>query len=134
MADIDNVKMAQGQAKLATEEDLQRDAVGITNPNLHRRIDQDLSFTSEDTLIGLSTGDEDLVTEDNIELTTEDNLELTTESEDGVLGTNNEEAIILPTRIVGGKANYTISVSGVNSYRTTNQITHDEDSNTDEIP
>lgn len=29
----------QGPAKLASEEDLQRDAVGYTNPNLHRRVD-----------------------------------------------------------------------------------------------
>lgn len=33
----------QGPAKLATEEDLDRDAEGITNPNLHRRINPDLA-------------------------------------------------------------------------------------------
>lgn len=30
---------AQGEAKLATEQDLEKDVNGITNPNLHRRID-----------------------------------------------------------------------------------------------
>lgn len=40
---IDDVKLAQGPAKLATAEDLEKDAEGITKPNLHRRIDDDLS-------------------------------------------------------------------------------------------
>lgn len=31
------LKMGQGPAKLASEEDLQRDENGYTNPNLHRR-------------------------------------------------------------------------------------------------
>lgn len=31
--------MGQGPAKLASNEDLQRDEVGFTHPNLHRRID-----------------------------------------------------------------------------------------------
>ena len=31
--------MAQGPAHLATPEELQKDIVGYTNPNLHRRID-----------------------------------------------------------------------------------------------
>jgi hypothetical protein len=33
----------QGPAKLANSYDLDRDAEGITNPNLHRRIDPELS-------------------------------------------------------------------------------------------
>ena len=108
MADIDNIKMAQGQAKLATEEDLQRDAVGITNPNLHRRIDQDLSFITEEAV--LST------------------------EEDEIIGTNNDECIGVPVRAEGGKSEYTLTVSGVNSFRTTNHIIHDEDSTTEEVP
>ncbi len=32
---------AQGQAKLATEEDITKDEIGITDPNLHRRIDDE---------------------------------------------------------------------------------------------
>lgn len=108
MADIDNVKMAQGPAKPATAEDLQRDAVGITNPNLHRRIDNDLSFISED--VALSTENDD------------------------VIGTNDGDYVVVPTRVVGGKADYTVSVGGLNSYRTTERITHDEDSTTEEIP
>ena len=40
MAD-DYPKMAQGPAKLATEEDIAKDDFGITDPNLHRRIDDE---------------------------------------------------------------------------------------------
>lgn len=105
MADIEDIKLAQGQAKLAIEEDLQRDAVGITNPNLHRRVDQDLSFISE--AVALST--------DN----------------DEIIGADAEDYISVPSRVEGGAANYTLSVSGVNSYRTTQTIDTDADS---EIP
>ena len=105
MADIDNIKMAQGEAKLASEEDLQKDATGITNPNLHRRIDQDLSFISEEIALGT----------DN----------------DEIIGTNDGDYITVPNRVEGGAANYTLSVSGVNSYRTTQKIDTEPDS---EIP
>ena len=40
---MDETKTAQGPAKLATEEDLVKDAIGITDPNLHRRIDNEMS-------------------------------------------------------------------------------------------
>ena len=43
MADIDKFKLAQGPAKLATPDDIEKDKIGITNPNLHRRIDEDLT-------------------------------------------------------------------------------------------
>lgn len=33
------VKVAQGPAKLATSEDLKKDAHGLTHPNLHTRIE-----------------------------------------------------------------------------------------------
>ena len=39
MSDILFPKVEQGPAKLATDEEIQRDAVGFTHPNLHRRID-----------------------------------------------------------------------------------------------
>lgn len=32
-------KVGRGLAKLATNEDMEKDAHGITNPNLHRRVD-----------------------------------------------------------------------------------------------
>ena len=38
----ENYTIAQGPAKLATPEDIERDNEGITAPNLHRRIDEDL--------------------------------------------------------------------------------------------
>ena len=135
MADIDNIKLAQGQAKLATEADLQKDAAGITNPNLHRRIDQDLSFVSEDTAILINGAEGDtLVAEDDAIILTEDNIELSTESGDALLGTDEDTYVTIPTRVPGGKADYTLSVSGLNSFRTTNNIIHDEDSTTEEIP
>ena len=105
MADIEDIKFAQGQAKLASEEDLQRDAAGITNPNLHRRIDQDLSFISEAVALGTEN--------------------------DEIIGTAVGDYISVPDRVEGGAANYTLSVSGVNSYRTTQKIDADPES---EIP
>jgi len=135
MADIDDIKLAQGQAKLATEEDLQKDAAGITNPNLHRRIDQDLSFITEEATILIANVEGDtLVTEDDAIILTEDNIELSAESGDALLGADEDTYVTIPTRVPGGKADYTLSVSGLNSFRTTNNITHDEDSTTDEIP
>jgi len=38
---IEFPKTAHGVAKPATEEDIQQDEHGLTNPNLHRRIDTD---------------------------------------------------------------------------------------------
>lgn len=39
---IDDLKMANGLIQPATPEDLERDAEGITKPNLHRRLDEDI--------------------------------------------------------------------------------------------
>lgn len=39
MHDSKIVKVAQGPAKLATNEDLKKDAHGMTHPNLHTRIE-----------------------------------------------------------------------------------------------
>ena len=41
---------AQGYAKPATAEDLARDASGITDPNLHRRIDPELDTEADQTV------------------------------------------------------------------------------------
>ena len=81
MAD-DYLKTAQGQAKLATAEDLEKDVFGITDPNLHRRID--------DEATPLHPGE------------------------------------TIPD-------SYTLSVGGVNSYRTADHHVHDESSDS-EIP
>lgn len=41
---IDDLKYAQGPAKLATQAEIDKDLeTGITAPNLHRRIDEDLT-------------------------------------------------------------------------------------------
>lgn len=43
MAVSDYPKTAQGKAVPANAEDLRKDAEGITNPNLHRRIDNEVT-------------------------------------------------------------------------------------------
>lgn len=106
---IEDIPLAQGPAKPATAEDLVRDAVGITYPNLHRRIDTDLSATISEFY---------LTTEDGYRLTTEDGFQL--------LGTSYEPA--------PGSESYILSVAGVSSFRTTERKIHDEDSTTSEIP
>lgn len=103
----DDYLLAQGQAKLATEEDLIHDASGITYPNLHRRIDTDLALVE---------------------------VEATLLSVEGAYLVNAEGTAILagPASITKpGAEEYTLSVSGVNSYRTTKKIDLDPDS---EIP
>ena len=105
-------KLAQGQAVPATPEDLERDAVGITNPNLHRRID--------DTPLDIYFG--------ALELTTQDGYTLITQ--------NNEVILInhgLPDHVHINNR-YSLSVSGVSSYRTVDRVTHSEESNDSEIP
>ena len=100
---------AQGQAKLATPEDLEKDAIGVTKPNLHRRIDPDRV---------ISLGDYYLVMdEDEYPIADRDALMLIRSLAE------NAQSI-----------NYTLLVKSVNSYRNTEYILHDEDSNDSEIP
>lgn len=80
---VDYPKTAQGPAKPADNTDLNHDQVGLTYPNLHRRID-------------------------------------------------NEVTPLDPGEVAPDT--YSICVSGVNSYRTTTSITHDENSTTSEVP
>ena len=114
MADMDNIKMAQGQAKPATEEDLIKDAMGITHPNLHRRIDLDYAPRYEYRLLQTAEGD-------------------------NLLSAEGEPIMVCIDLSYYGPApegyvpeyEYTLSVQGVNSYRNTHFISNDEDS---EIP
>lgn len=39
MSDIQYPKVGQGPAAIASEEDLKKDKLGYTHPNLHRRVD-----------------------------------------------------------------------------------------------
>ena len=103
----DNYLFAQGQAKPANAEDLQKDAAGITDPNLHRR------FNIESELL-----DEVIITEDNFMLAIDD---------DFVLSSTVDEPIETPY-------SYVISVQSLNSYRTTQTDVHDESSTESEIP
>lgn len=87
MPDIDDKypKLAQGSAKPANNTDLNHDLVsGLTYPNLHRRIDN----------------------------------EITPPLRPGEVGSDN----------------YEVTVSAVNSYRTTKHTTHNEGSTDTEIP
>lgn len=103
----DNHLLAQGQAKLATEEDLLHDASGITYPNLHRRIDTDLALIEVEAIL-LSAEGQYLVTAEG-------------------------DAILIGPASINkpGAEDYILSVSGVNSYRTTKKINTNPDS---EIP
>lgn len=103
----DDYLFAQGQAKPANAEDLQKDAAGITDPNLHRR------FNIESELL-----EEVMITEDNFMLAIDD---------DFVLSSIIDEPIETPY-------SYVISVQSLNSYRTTQTDVHDESSTESEIP
>ena len=45
---LDQLRMAQGIAKEASEEDMEKDSSGFTNPNLHRRIDAKYPVVGDD--------------------------------------------------------------------------------------
>lgn len=99
--------LAQGQAKLATEEDLLHDASGITYPNLHRRIDTDLAQINADVILLSAEGQV-------------------------MVNAEGTAYLLAPSQVTRpGAEAYTLSVSGVNSYRTTRKIDIDPDS---EIP
>lgn len=100
-------KFAQGQAKPATAENIQKDIIGITDPNLHRRI-----YTESKPV------EEMLSTEDDFVLAIDD---------DFMLSSIVDEPVETPYT-------YTLSVQGVNSYRTTQTKVHDESSTESEIP
>ena len=80
---IDDLKMAQGQAVPADATDIAHDEARITNPNLHRRVD-------------------------------------------------NEDTPKKPGELTADT--YALTVSGLNSYRTTQHIIHDENSTESEVP
>lgn len=103
----DDYLFAQGQAKPANAEDLQKDAAGITDPNLHRR------FNIESELL-----EEVMITEDNFMLAIDD---------DFVLSSIIDEPVETPY-------SYVIAVQSLNSYRTTQTDVHDESSTESEIP
>ena len=75
--------VGQGSAKLANDEDLQRDNIGFTNPNLHRRVDPQPPESDSDEV---------------------------------------------------APRDYMFAIQSTDSYRTTEIITHDEESVTSEIP
>ena len=109
-------QFAQGQASPASEADLQRDASGITNPNLHRRIDNSPLELTKNEYVLADEADEILCDEQEEEL-----LVNTVDAFDG------KDSLAL-------NDTYRLSVSGVNSFRTINHIVHHEESINSEIP
>lgn len=105
---FDDYRLAQGPAKPATPEDITKDEQGITNPNLHRRIDNG-DVVSNDYI---------LLTPDNYELATPDDFSL----------------VAPVAEYVENDTQYSVLVQAVNSYRSTSYKTHDEDSTTSEVP
>lgn len=111
---IDDYRLAQGPAKLATPEDITRDEAGITKPNLHRRINDDI-----EAVIDAGTIDEyNLITQDGRYICTPEGLRL----------------FIHTSTIISAPANYSLTVAGLASYRNTEVILHNEDDDTSEIP
>ena len=103
-----DIQLAQGIATPATTEDLARDAAGITKPNLHRRIDADLSQFIDNVYLATTEGD--------------------------LLATESNEVLVIPGFVPDPNATYLLSVNALNSYRTTKRTIHDEESTISEIP
>lgn len=103
--------LAQGYAKPATQADIDRDELGITYPNLHRRIDPDIDLSPI------------IPSEDVYYLTTTDGNSIVTEDGDRI--------IVSGVRAHPDKAEYILYVAGVNSFRYSKHDRQDED---DEIP
>lgn len=110
----DEYLLAQGQAKPATEEDLFRDASGITYPNLHRRINLDYAPRYE--ILNLQTAEGDnLLTAEGDQIQVSVDLSFIGPPPPGFIP----------------EYDYTLLVQGVNSYRNIHYTNRDEDS---EIP
>lgn len=103
--------LAQGYAQPATQEDIERDTKGITYPNLHRRINPDISLSPAKPQTEVYY------------LTTEKGANIITEDGDRIL--------ISGTKSDPDKADYMLFVAGVNSFRYTKRDSQDEDA---EIP
>lgn len=106
--------LAQGYAKVATASDRAKDNIGVTFPNLHRRIDPDLNFDPDELEITAYN------------LTTENGFRLTTEDGDYLIC----EAVSSTT----GEISHAVLVAGVNSYRHTQREPSTEIMEDEEIP
>jgi hypothetical protein len=114
--------VGQGNAKLANEIDLQHDNIGYTNPNLHRRIDEpgDLSSIYDRFIEPMYDDDSNL-----IGYKIADYNETFSTHEDA------ESYLVNDLKI---HRNYNLAISGDDSYRTVELVTHDEESEICEIP
>lgn len=142
---IDDLKYAQGPAKIATAEDLAKDQAGITYPNLHRRIDDEIGSNSQ-----IFIGDGHTKSFQIIYVRTLDEIISVTVNDTSVSNYTLDEDII--TFTTAPKANativvtftftqeenecasYSLTMGGTHSYRTVGYKYHDEESTTSEIP
>lgn len=146
----DNYKFAQGPARKATPAEIARETdPGYTAPDLHRRIDNELTaYTTEDAYLLTSDGDyllgsesddtpieiENIETEDGDIIETEDGIAIQTEDSDTPPPA--EEFYLLADSIAETSypVTYSLTVQGVNSFRTSKTTIHTEESETSEIP
>ena len=106
--------LAQGYAKPATPEDIAKDEDGITYPNLHRRINDELTPSG-------GTPNPDVYY-----LATSSGYHIITDDDDSIL--------ISGTEVTPDKAEYMLLVAGVNSYRYTKREPSEDIVEEDEIP
>ena len=97
---------------------------GYTNPNLHRRIDQDYSIPADSNYLLARYQD---YNKHLVDIRTPENKNIVTEDSEPLLGPYIEHGDAY-------KQTFQIGVWGYNSYRTTQTYIHDEESTTCEIP
>lgn len=142
---IEDLTYAQGPAKPATAEDIAKDDAGITHPNLHRRIDDEIGSNSQIFIGDGHTKSFQLIyigTFDEIISVTINNRAVSNYSVNENIITfmtapKLDATIIVTFTFIQGeeKCNtYSLLVSGVNSYRRIGYQYHDENSTTSEIP
>lgn len=148
--DIQDMTLAQGPAKIASAADIERDEEGITKPNFHRRIDEELSgntsfqYIVEVFICDGATRSFTLANKGNIDSITEVSVAGTITSSYTFNATTNV-LTLSATPVVDTKVSimylielpnsspdtHSLFVGGTNSFRSTTQNTYIADS---EIP
>lgn len=131
---------AQGPAVPANEQDLAKDAFGITDPNLHRRLSNGSYSPPVPPPPPPPTGPYQIMSEDGFVILSEDGFIILSDGVDEDEETLADITEVMTDTIVDGDgdvmypSDYVVSVAGVNSFRLTKHLVHDEDSTTDEVP
>ena len=150
LADIRDLLMAEGPATLADAEAIQKDAVGLTHPNLHRRMDANIagSFDQAVSVIRLMFLDEfgtDIPTESQFDEWCSSQVPVivpyrglafvNTDKNSPTYGYVYTYVLTADARILQQfDKEYALSVYDAHSYRSVTEIIHDEDSEMFEIP